>query len=138
AADVLTIDQNNSPLLVDGSHAGYFLDLKPLADIDSAQNTNDFYPVVWQAYQWDGGLWAMPLSAQVLVMFYDPAAFDSANLSYPTDSWTLDDLAKATRHLTQKDPDGNVTIPGIDVFPGLANSSYLFGSLVNEALFDTT
>ena len=82
-ADVVLI--NTSDVTPESTRAGYFLDLSPLVAVDNSLNVNDFYQPVWNSYQWDGGIWALPVAANVSVLLYDPAAFDNANLNYPTE-----------------------------------------------------
>src|SRR5262245_38158452 len=108
SADVLYVDLGhlNSSL---ATQAGYFLDLSPLISADSSLKADDFVPSVWQNYQWDKGIWALPISASTLVMTYDPAAFDKPGIAYPSDKWTMDDLASAVRALGQKDASEKVT-----------------------------
>jgi ABC-type glycerol-3-phosphate transport system substrate-binding protein len=65
--------------------------------------SSDFYPAVWEAYQWDGGFWAVPALAAPLVLIYKPEAFDAAGLAYPTENWTMDDIAEAARALATSD-----------------------------------
>lgn len=117
--------------------AGYYLNLKPLADTDATLNSDDFYKGVWQFYQWDDGLWALPYQATTHVLTYDPAAFDAAGLSYPDPSWTMTDFANAARALTVKDASGKITVKGIDA--GFYDDWYLIRSLMGtDGLADTT
>lgn len=123
-------------LTPEATRAGLVLDLAPLAQGDAALNADDFYPPIWQSFQWDNGTWAIPVSANILVLTYDPSAFDRAGIAYPSDSWTMDDLADAARKLTQHGADGGVTVSGLAVFPdGL---SALFRSLLGEGFYDTS
>lgn len=98
----------------ESTRAGYFLDLKPLIDADTTLSPNDFPASVWQTYQWDSGFWALPTLVTPLVMAYDPAAFDALALSYPTESWTMDDYAAAARTLTTADRPG-MMVSGLDL-----------------------
>lgn len=109
-ADIVRVD--NYSLSVEGTRAGYFLNMAPLVSADAGVDVMDFYPSVWQAYQWDGGIWAVPISASVSILIYDPTAFDAAGLAYPTPDWTFGDLAMAARQLTVRDANGTVTMPG--------------------------
>ncbi|HVO41997.1 MAG TPA: extracellular solute-binding protein, partial [Aggregatilineales bacterium] len=134
--DVLYISSSNmvSPA---ATNAGYFLDLAPLASSDSSLKSDDFFPSVWNAYQWDKGLWALPFSADAQVMSYDPTAFDKVGLAYPDEKWTLDDLVNAVNKLTQKDSSGTVTQAGLAVVPASSYST-LFRSLLGTGLFDSS
>lgn len=134
-ADVLIVERDI--LSTEGTRAGYFLDLAPLAKVDTSLNVDDFYPALWQSFAWDQGLWALPTSAQVIAMSYSPSAFDKAGLAYPGDQWTLNDLENAIRKLAQKDAQGNVTVRGIDTFKGFSDLA-LFRSLLHEGLYDNS
>ncbi len=131
-ADVLFVD--NSTLTVQGSRAGYFLDLSPLTSSDLNLNVEDFFPAVWQSFQWDNGIWALPISTDVIVMSYDPAAFDAIGLAYPNERWTIDDIANAARQLGVVDPSGEVTIAGLAV--SQTNLQWLFRSLLGKGFYD--
>ena len=81
AADVVLVV--SSVLPVEATHAGYLLDLSPLVNSDTSLNIPDFYDVIWDSFQWDNGVWALPGFADVVSLMYDPAAFDEAGLPYP-------------------------------------------------------
>jgi ABC-type glycerol-3-phosphate transport system substrate-binding protein len=130
-ADVLYVNAFN--FSVEGTRASYFLDLTPLINVDSSLDTNDFFPNIWQSYQWDGGMWAMPVSASVRILAYKPAAFDEAGLAYPNENWTIDDLVTAAQALSKKDENGKVIQPGIY---SVGDQSLLFRSLLGQGFYD--
>lgn len=137
AADVVMFDSSITP---EATRAGYFLDLMPLALSDSSLNIDDFYGSVWQSFQWDGGLWGMPVQADPVLMFYDRAAFDAAGLSYPTESWTIDDFAHAIRTLTKFNDDGTVAVPAVETLNGTLSSMLLGlagGEVIDESVLPT-
>jgi ABC-type glycerol-3-phosphate transport system substrate-binding protein len=134
SADVLYVDSNR--ITSEATRAGYFLDLAPLVNEDITLNVGDFQPTLWSAFQWDRGIWALPTSADVIILTYQPSAFDKAGLSYPDDKWTMTDLDNAIRKLAQKDADGKVIVHGIDVFTGYSDV-ILLRSLLNESLYDS-
>ncbi len=135
-ADVLYVD--SSSLTAEDTQAGYFLDLSPLVMNDPNLDTNDFIPAVWQSYQWDNGIWALPLSTDVIMVTYDPAAFDAAGLAYPNERWTIDDFANAARALTQYNADGTVLTPGFSVLSGGNNVSVFLRAVAGVSLYDST
>lgn len=110
-ADIVLV--NSSNLSVEATRAGYYLDLTPLASVDTVLNSADYYPSVWQSYQWDGGTWALPVSADLMGILYDPLAFDQAGLAYPTEFWTLFDFQNAAMNLTTYDEEGEIDIAGL-------------------------
>jgi len=132
AADVLfTSYELMTPLATQGH---YLLDLNPLVSVDTSMN--DFYPAAANAYRWDNGLWALPISGDALVLSYSPEAFDAAGIAYPSSKWTLEDFAIAARKLTQKSASGAVTRPAIFA-PGPEARAALIQSLVGNSLIDT-
>lgn len=135
SADVVIVD--SSHVTVEGTLAGYYLDLSPLIAADSQMNVPDFYPPIWRAFQWNGGTWALPVSADAYMLSYLPSAFDSAQIAYPTENWTIDDLVNAVRKLAVKDGSGKVTLPGIDI-PGDLEEAFLFRSLLGTNVVDET
>lgn len=135
-ADVMYID--SSSLTPEGTQAGYFLDLQPLVMNDPAMNPADFVPATWQSYQWDNGTWALPLSTDVIVLTYDPVAFDEVGLAYPNERWTIDDFANAARRLAQYNADGTVLTPGLSTVSGGNNQDLFLRTLLNSSLYDTS
>ncbi len=111
AADVLLVVSSVFP--VEATRSGYLLDLSPLVNVDTSLDIPDFYEVLWNSFQWDNGIWALPGFADVTALSYDPAAFANAGLPYPEGRWTIADLDNAIRTLTQYDEDGNVSVPGL-------------------------
>ena len=95
-------------------------------------NVDDFVPALWHSFQWDGGVWALPVSTDVITVTYDPAVFDEAGLSYPNAAWTIDDFANAARKLVQKDSAGNVTKPGLVTF---GSTMYLLRALLGQGFY---
>ncbi|MBN1287401.1 MAG: extracellular solute-binding protein [Anaerolineae bacterium] len=135
SADVLYIDPTS--LTVEDTQAGYFLDIAPLVMNDPALNAEDFLPAVWQSYQWDNGIWALPLSADIILMTYDPAAFDAVGLAYPNERWTIDDFANAARLLATYNADGTVATPGLSTNTSGSNLSLLLRLLAGQSLYDS-
>ena len=131
-ADVVAITSNQ--IAPEATRAGYFLNLAPLISTDPAFDEADFLPGMLESFQWDNGQWALPVSADVIVMIYDPEAFDAAGQPYPSAQWTLDDLEAAIRALTQYDDEGNVSSPAM---LELGNLSQLMHSLLGGGpMFD--
>lgn len=103
-ADVALV--NSSDLTLQATRADLFLDLTPLANADPTLFAEDYYFSVWQSYQWDNGVWALPVSADAIVMMYSPEDFDALGLPYPEDWWTLADLEDSVRQLAEYDETG--------------------------------
>ena len=136
--DVLYIDSQRTRITTAATSAGYFLDLAPLASSDANLKVDDFIPAMYNSFQWDKGLWALPISADALIMTYDPAAFDKVGLAYPDAKWTMTDIVAAADKLTVKDPSGAVTQAGFAVTPA-TSYEYLFRSLLGgDGFYDAS
>ena len=99
SADVLSFSGYDLALSPLATRAGYILDLAPLVQSDSEVLQDDFYPQLWTSYQWDGGIWGLPIGADMALLVYDKSAFDNARLTYPDGSWTLDQFVSAGERL---------------------------------------
>jgi len=111
-ADILMVSSTNQ-ITTEVTRAGVMLDLSPLILSDPTFNSEDFYYPVWQSFQWDGGIWAVPMVADVIGLAYQPDLFDQNNMPYP-DSWfSPADVDVALRELTTYDEDGNVQTPAL-------------------------
>lgn len=130
-ADVLTVQSGN--MAVEGTRAGFLLDLAPLTSVDASLNVDDFLPTLWQSFQWDNGMWALPVSGDVVIVVYDQQVFDEKGLAYPTEDWTLEDFAFAADALAERDESGSVTTPGLVTFQ---NDAYLFRALAGAGFYD--
>ncbi len=131
-ADVLFMTSYN--LQVAATRAGYLLDLTPLIATDSTLNEADFFPAMWQSFQWDQGVWALPISGTFNLFIYRKDAFDDAGLPYPTEDWTFADFADTVRALTQRDENGEVTLPGFTSF----GANYVLRSLLSQGFYDSS
>lgn len=124
----------SSQLTVEGTRTGAYLDLSPLAITDTDLDINDFYPAFWQSFQWEGGIWAIPVGGSLIMNVYDKNAFDSAGLAYPATSWTIYDYANYARSLAKQHENGEISVPGmITYYP-----QSLYYSLLNRGLYDQT
>ncbi|WP_339279833.1 sugar ABC transporter substrate-binding protein [Paenibacillus sp. FSL W8-1187] len=54
-----------------------------------------------QIYNFDGKQYAVPRDFDTIGLWYNKTLFDKANLSYPDESWTWDDLKSAAKTLTK-------------------------------------
>ncbi len=132
SGDVLYV--SGYTLSAEAVRAGYFLDLAPLVAVDSTLNESDFFPAIWQSYQWDGGIWALPVSASLTLLIYNVEAFDAAGLAYPDPGWTLEELIYAADTLTQKNEQGTTTLPGFVAY----DFGALARSLLDQGFYDNS
>ena len=54
-----------------------------------------------RAMRYDQALYAIPVSQGCLALVYNKALFDAANLDYPNDRWTTDDMIQAAKVLSR-------------------------------------
>ncbi|MDQ7036629.1 MAG: extracellular solute-binding protein, partial [Anaerolineae bacterium] len=131
SADVLT---GQDAFNVIATRAGFFLDLSPLVNAGSSLNVDEFFPSMWQSYQWDGSIWAIPLAGDVVGLVYEVEAFDNAGLAYPNERWTLDDLVIAAEQLAVYG-EGNI----VEEAPvtNFADSGFVAVAALDNPLYDT-
>lgn len=121
-----------SDLTIEMTRAGMFLDLTPLISDDPSFDRADFAPTVLESFQWDNGIWMVPVRVSPIMLIYNAAKFDEAGLPYPNENWTLTDLVNAADALSERDAEGEVTLPGLTGW----NIRHLVISLLGEGLID--
>ena len=85
----------------------YFLDLQPLIDADSSFDQADFWTGSLSAEEdSQSRILGLPVTLFLRGIFYDKAAFDAANLSYPQPGWTWEDFRQMTALLNQTQAGG--------------------------------
>jgi ABC-type glycerol-3-phosphate transport system substrate-binding protein len=119
-ADIMLV--SSTDVTTEVTRAEILLDLSPLVLSDPDFNSDDFYFPVWQSFQWDGGIWGIPMVADVIGIAYQSEIFDQQNLPYP-DSWfSPADVDVALRELVTYDDEGNVQTPA---FVDIGNLLYM-------------
>lgn len=86
---------------VNRARQGLVLDLRPLIEADPTVEIDDFYPGLLQGYEWQGGIWGVPIEATFDVIAYQKEAFDAAGLPYPRPGWTWEEFLQAAKTLTR-------------------------------------
>jgi len=84
---------------------GVMLDLQPIVD-EGAVDTSVYPESLVNLYSYDGHLYGLPKDFDTIGLFYNKDLFDAAELDYPNENWTWDDLSAAAKTLT-KDTDGD-------------------------------
>lgn len=84
---------------------GVVLDLTALMNQDENFDTADFFPGLLEQYQWDGGTWSLPTTANYNLIFYNKDTFDAAGIAYPQPGWTWDDFLATAQALTLREGD---------------------------------
>lgn len=130
SADVISVTNTFTPM---ATRASIVLALDPLIAADPAFDpTASYHPAVWNAFNWDMHIWALPAATTMTVLAYNPPAFDAQNVSYPRPDWTLEDYGDAARRLASYDSNGNVQAPGLAY--GRVSPARVIASLASGAL----
>lgn len=81
--------------------------------LDLSKNVNnkdfdkgDFHPVLLKAGTYDNKVYWIARDLDYVVLYYNKDMFDKANLKYPDENWTWNDLLQAAQKLT-KDTNGD-------------------------------
>jgi ABC-type glycerol-3-phosphate transport system substrate-binding protein len=115
-ADVVSVNGADQSL----SDKGLIRDLKPFVDADTTFKGSDFIPGALEQFQWKGGTWGVPTSAEFQFITFDKALFDKANVKYPEPGWTWDDFTAKAKALTVRDGDTTTQWGFIEPFPNHA------------------
>lgn len=135
--DVIAVDVFNLRGL---QRDGGILGLNSVIEKDNSFNMSDFLPGTVDFLAAEGETWAVPVGADMDVMYYNKDLFDQHGLPYPELGWDWDDfLAYA---LTINDPEGVLEkIYGYAGTPGYQDVySFLYqhgGRLFNDVLSPT-
>ena len=87
---------------------GVFLPLERFMAADEPVLTESFYPFVLEQFRGNGGLYALPVSAQPLMLHYDARWFEAQGVRPVDESWDWDDLVANAVKLTMRSEDGVV------------------------------
>jgi multiple sugar transport system substrate-binding protein len=133
AASVDTAAWNIKP---DETPAGWVRDLSPFVQMAPDFDTADFYPGMLEAFQWDGGLWALPSRADAHILFYNRDAFDEAGLPYPQPGWDQESFLSAAASLTRQE-NGEVTRYGFVDALGPLYTPFVHAAVGSTSAWDT-
>lgn len=112
-ADVVSVGGGDQGL----SDQGLIRDLTPFIDADTTFKKGDFIPGALEQFQWKGGTWGVPTSAEFQFITFDKALFDQAGVKYPEAGWTWDDFTAKAKALTVRDGDTTTQWGFIEPFP---------------------
>lgn len=79
--------------------------LRPLDDFikrDKAHIPDVWAPSYNSSTRWNNRIYVAPADSAPMVLYYVKDMFDKAHVPYPTENWTVDDLAQAAKELTIK------------------------------------
>lgn len=86
--------------------------LEPLLASEGGLDLSDFYPVMLESLQYNGELWGLPYSADAVMLYYNRARFDEAEVVPPQPGWTFDEFLSAAAALSDADRYGFTTREG--------------------------
>lgn len=96
AADIFWIN----PLRTEAyQEAGILYDLTDAVEKAEIGLDENFPPLLLSLYTIDGRIYAVSKDFDTNGLFYNKAIFDKANVAYPTDDWTIEDLAETAQQL---------------------------------------
>jgi multiple sugar transport system substrate-binding protein len=83
----------------------FLRELNDLLDRDQAEvDLQDFYPGLLRAASQDGGLYILPHTFNVSLLYYNKTLFDGAGLAYPDASWDWEDYVHAGSAIMAMNP----------------------------------
>jgi multiple sugar transport system substrate-binding protein len=85
---------------------GELLELDPMIERDGSLALSDFYPATLDAFTLQDKIWAIPLGANPVVIYYNQDLFDQHEIPYPEIGWTWDDFLNAALEIS--DPDAGI------------------------------
>ena len=108
---------------------GLLLPLDRFSGAGESELNREFFPTVLNQYRRDGALYALPVDAAPLMLFYDPRHFTNQGVPMPDVNWDWDDLVRNAVKLTTAKQDGTVARWGL-----IAHGQRVFWALwQNEA-----
>lgn len=101
-------------------------DLTPYIENDAKFPKEDFFPEILDRFTVDGKVYAIPRDvAPYACVFYNKDLFDQANIPYPTDDWTWEDMLEKAKALVKRDSSGRIIQYG---FYGWAWQNFVYGN----------
>lgn len=99
-ADVFMVPENDFSML---ASSGAF---KSLDSLISKEEAAAYYPVAYQAGQYQGHSYALPIESNPVMMCVNKDLLEKESISIPDSNWTLEDLYAICQKVT-KDTDGD-------------------------------
>ncbi len=91
---------------------GVLQDLNPFIE-ESGLDLGDYWPGAVESTSFEGLVYGFPRDSGVEVLYYNKDHFDDAELDYPNEDWTWDDLRAAAEALTVQEASGRVSRYGL-------------------------
>lgn len=84
---------------------GFCMDLTPLFEKDNYDLT-PYGTVIEQQMTYDGDVYALPFRTNDWILFYNKAIFDKAEMEYPSNDMTWEQVGELAKEITGKTDDG--------------------------------
>ena len=88
---------------------GMNLPLDRFIDGPDGIDRNDFIPIIWESLRFRGQTYGMPQDINIRGLFYNKDLFDAAKISYPDETWTWQDLQRASQRFADPATNGGKT-----------------------------
>jgi ABC-type glycerol-3-phosphate transport system substrate-binding protein len=90
------------PVLLVGSDAYNYLDIQPLAEMDTNFDQGEYLAGIMEGCQVEDRQIGLPYVASQQVIYYNPAIFDEAGVAYPHPDWSWEEFRLNVINLTKK------------------------------------
>ena len=94
--------------------AGTLLPLYRFGGAEGSDFAREFFPHLLDPFRENGMLFALPVGANPLMLYFDADYFAQQGIAPPDDSWDWDILVDHAIRLTQREKDGTVSRWGLD------------------------
>ncbi len=123
APDIIATEVN---MFVNFASKNVLENLTPYIARDSSFSLEDFFSAVVKRFTVGGKIFAIPRdTAPFACVFYNKDLFDKAQVPYPTDDWTWEEMLEKAKKLTETDAMGRVTQYG---FYGWAWQNFVYSA----------
>ena len=89
------------------------LPLDRFSGAGESELNQEFFPTVLNQYRRDGALYALPVDAAPLMLYYDQEFFANQGVPMPDATWDWDDLVRNAVKITTAKQDGSVARWGL-------------------------
>jgi multiple sugar transport system substrate-binding protein len=99
------------------------MDLKPYMDVDSQDpnsgwKTDDYWPGIFEGYEYNNGVYAIPYDMGPSAICINMDIFDEFGVPLPEEGWTFQDMISLAKKLTiDRDGDGVTDVYGLALTP---------------------
>jgi multiple sugar transport system substrate-binding protein len=83
-------------------------------------------------YTYKGDIYSLPKDFAPYAVYYNKTLLDQAGVQYPKSNWSWDDLAAMGKKLTKFNASGNMTLAGLNFWPG-KEEIHVFLSTMNTS-----